>query len=53
VGRLTLELEEVVRIELRSVLVGSQGATVLDTSVRIAPVQNTRLDIAVRRLPDT
>jgi acyl-CoA synthetase (NDP forming) len=53
VSRLTLELEEVVRIELRSILVGSRGATVLDTSVRIAPVHKSRLDIAVRRLPDT
>lgn len=52
VSRLTLELEEVVRVELRSVLVGSTGATVLDTSARIAPV-DARLDIAVRRLPDT
>ena len=52
VSRLTLDLEEVVRLELRSVLVGSAGATVLDTAVRIAPV-HARLDIAVRRLPDT
>ena len=52
VSRLTLELEEVVQLELHSVLVGSAGATVLDSSVRIAPV-HARLDIAVRRLPDT
>ena len=52
VSRLTLELEEVVSLELRSVLVGATGATVLDTAARIAPV-DSRLDIAVRRLPDT
>lgn len=53
ISRLTLELEHVVRVDLRSVLVGAQGATVLDTYARIAPVDAPRQDIAVRRLADT
>jgi acyl-CoA synthetase (NDP forming)/GNAT superfamily N-acetyltransferase len=53
VSRLSLDLEEVVRLDLRSVLVGPKGATVLDTYVRIAPVEKSRLDTAARRLPDT
>ncbi len=52
VGRLTLDLEEVARIDLRSVMVGAGGATVLDTYIRIAPVEKPRQDIAVRRLAD-
>lgn len=50
VGRLALDLEEVVRIELRSVLVGPDGATVLDTAIRIAPNEKPRQDTPVRRL---
>ncbi|HEU4948940.1 MAG TPA: GNAT family N-acetyltransferase [Kribbella sp.] len=50
VSRLTLELEEVVRLDLRSVLVAAEGATVLDTTIRIAPNEVPRQDIAVRRL---
>ncbi|MGH3460662.1 MAG: GNAT family N-acetyltransferase [Kribbellaceae bacterium] len=53
VGRLAVDLEEVVRIDLRSVMAGADGATVLDTSIRIAPVEKPRQDIAVRRLLDT
>lgn len=50
VSRLTLELEEVVRLDLRSVLVAAQGATVLDTSIRIAPNEKPRQDAPARRL---
>ncbi|MDX6241075.1 MAG: hypothetical protein QOG10_5899, partial [Kribbellaceae bacterium] len=49
-SRLTLELEEVVRLDLRSVLVAAEGATVLDTAVRIAPNEEPRQDTPVRRL---
>ncbi len=52
VGRLTLDLEEVVRLDLQSVLVSAAGATVLDTTARIAPVEKPRQDTAVRRLRD-
>jgi acyl-CoA synthetase (NDP forming)/RimJ/RimL family protein N-acetyltransferase len=50
VSRLTLELEEVVRLDLRSVLVAASGATVLDTAIRIAPNEKPRQDTPVRRL---
>lgn len=50
VSRLTLELEEVGRLDLRSVLVAAQGATVLDTSIRIAPNEKPRQDAPARRL---
>ena len=50
VSRLTLDLEEVVRLDLRSVLVAAQGATVLDTSIRIAPNETRRQDAPARRL---
>ena len=50
VSRLTLDLEEVVRLDLRSVLVSAQGATVLDTRVRIAPNEKPRQDTPARRL---
>ena len=50
VSRLTLDLEEVVRLDLRSVLVAAQGATVLDTSIRIAPNEKPRQDTPARRL---
>jgi acyl-CoA synthetase (NDP forming) len=50
VARLTLELEEVVRLDLRSVLVSADSATVLDTSIRIAPNEKPRQDTPVRRL---
>lgn len=50
VSRLTLELEEVVRLDLRSVLVAATGATVLDTSIRIAPNEKPRQDMPARRL---
>ncbi|HYU83254.1 MAG TPA: acetate--CoA ligase family protein, partial [Kribbellaceae bacterium] len=53
VARLNLDLDEVARLDLRSVLVGACGATVLDTYARIAPVEKPRLDTAVRRLTDT
>jgi acyl-CoA synthetase (NDP forming)/RimJ/RimL family protein N-acetyltransferase len=49
-SRLTLELEEVVRLDLRSVLVAAEGATVLDTAIRIAPNEKPRQDTPVRRL---
>jgi acyl-CoA synthetase (NDP forming) len=50
VSRLTLDLEEVVRLDLRSVLVSAQGATVLDTCIRIAPNEKPRQDTPARRL---
>jgi acyl-CoA synthetase (NDP forming)/RimJ/RimL family protein N-acetyltransferase len=50
VSRLTLDLEEVVRLDLRSVLAAAQGATVLDTSIRIAPNEKPRQDAPARRL---
>jgi acyl-CoA synthetase (NDP forming) len=50
VSRLTLDLEEVVRLDLRSVLAAAQGATVLDTSIRIAPNEKPRQDMPARRL---
>jgi acyl-CoA synthetase (NDP forming) len=50
VSRLTLDLEEVVRLDLRSVLVSAQGASVLDTTVRIAPNEKPRQDTPARRL---
>ncbi|MEU4194316.1 GNAT family N-acetyltransferase [Kribbella sp. NPDC026611] len=50
VSRLTLDLEEVVRLDLRSVLVAVQGATVLDTRIRIAPNEKPRQDAPARRL---
>jgi acyl-CoA synthetase (NDP forming) len=50
VARLTLELEAVVRLDLRSVLASAQGATVLDTAIRIAPDQKPRQEAPVRRL---
>ena len=50
VSRLTLDLEEVVRLDLRSVLAAAQGATVLDTSIRIAPNEKPRQDTPARRL---
>ncbi|TDW22475.1 bifunctional acetate--CoA ligase family protein/GNAT family N-acetyltransferase [Kribbella kalugense] len=50
VSRLTLDLEEVVRLDLRSVLVAAQGATILDTRVRIAPNEKPRQDTPARRL---
>ncbi len=50
VSRLTLDLEEVVRLDLRSVLAAAQGATVLDTSIRIAPNEKPRQDTSARRL---
>jgi len=50
VSHLTLDLEEVVRLDLRSVLVGPDGATVLDTAIRIAPNVKPRQDGPVRRL---
>ncbi|NIK59681.1 GNAT family N-acetyltransferase [Kribbella shirazensis] len=50
VSRLTLDLEEVVRLDLRSVLVSAQGATVLDTRIRIAPNEKPRQDTPARRL---
>ncbi|MDT7729702.1 MAG: hypothetical protein QOI21_6278 [Actinomycetota bacterium] len=50
VARLTLELEEVVRLDLRSVLVSIDSATVLDTSIRIAPNEKPRQDTPARRL---
>ncbi|HEY3557696.1 MAG TPA: GNAT family N-acetyltransferase [Kribbella sp.] len=50
VSRLTLDLEEVVRLDLRSVLVAAQGTTVLDTRVRIAPNEKPRQDTPARRL---
>ena len=50
VSRLTLDLEEVVRLDLRSVLVSAQGACVLDTRVRIAPNEKPRQDTPARRL---
>jgi acyl-CoA synthetase (NDP forming)/RimJ/RimL family protein N-acetyltransferase len=50
VSRLTLDLEEVVRLDLRSVLVAADGATVLDTRVRIAPNEKPRQDTPARRL---
>ncbi|WP_420371363.1 GNAT family N-acetyltransferase [Kribbella amoyensis] len=50
VARLTLELEEVVRLDLRSVLVHATGATVVDTTIRIAPNEKPRQDTPARRL---
>ncbi|MER7247351.1 GNAT family N-acetyltransferase [Kribbella sp. NPDC000426] len=50
VSRLTLDLEEVVRLDLRSVLVSAEGACVLDTRVRIAPNEKPRQDTPARRL---
>ncbi len=50
VSRLTLDLEEVVKLDLRSVLVGAEGATVLDTAIRIAPNEKPRQDTPARRL---
>ncbi|GAA1597535.1 MULTISPECIES: GNAT family N-acetyltransferase [Kribbella] len=50
VSRLTLDLEEVVRLDLRSVLVSAKGTTVLDTRVRIAPNEKPRQDTPARRL---
>ncbi|MFD3401906.1 GNAT family N-acetyltransferase [Kribbella sp. NPDC058693] len=50
VSRLTLDLEEVVRLDLRSVLVSAEGACVLDTTVRIAPNEKPRQDTPARRL---
>jgi acyl-CoA synthetase (NDP forming) len=50
VSRLTLELEEVVRLDLRSVLVSVDSATVLDTAIRIAPNEEPRQDAPARRL---
>jgi acyl-CoA synthetase (NDP forming)/RimJ/RimL family protein N-acetyltransferase len=50
VARLTLELEAVVRLDLHSVLASAQGATVLDTAIRIAPDQKPRQEAPVRRL---
>ncbi|MFK4085318.1 GNAT family N-acetyltransferase [Kribbella sp. NPDC020789] len=50
VSRLTLDLEEVVKLDLRSVLVGTQGATVLDAAIRIAPNEKPRQDTPARRL---
>jgi len=50
VSRLTLDLEEVVRLDLRSVLASAQGATVLDTCIRIAPNEKPRQDTPARRL---
>jgi acyl-CoA synthetase (NDP forming)/RimJ/RimL family protein N-acetyltransferase len=50
VARLTLELDAVVRLDLRSVLASAQGATVLDTAIRIAPDQKPRQEAPVRRL---
>ncbi|MFD7155136.1 GNAT family N-acetyltransferase [Kribbella sp. NPDC059898] len=50
VSRLTLDLEEVVRLDLRSVLVSAEGATVLDTRIRIAPNEKPRQDTPARRL---
>jgi acyl-CoA synthetase (NDP forming) len=50
VARLTLDLEEVVRLDLRSVLVSADSATVLDTAIRIAPNEKPRQDTPARRL---
>jgi acyl-CoA synthetase (NDP forming)/RimJ/RimL family protein N-acetyltransferase len=50
ISRLTLDLEEVVRLDLRSVLASPGGATVLHASGRIAPNEKPRQDTAVRRL---
>jgi acyl-CoA synthetase (NDP forming)/RimJ/RimL family protein N-acetyltransferase len=50
VSRLTLDLEEVVQLDLRSVLVAVQGATVLDTTIRVAPNEKPRQDAPARRL---
>ncbi|WP_406055283.1 GNAT family N-acetyltransferase [Kribbella sp. NBC_00889] len=50
VSRLTLDLEEVVRLDLRSVLAAAEGATVLDTTIRIAPNEKPRQDAPARRL---
>lgn len=50
VARLTLELEEVVRLDLRSVQVAAEGATVLDAIARIAPNEKPRQDAPARRL---
>jgi acyl-CoA synthetase (NDP forming) len=50
VSRLTLDLEEVVRLDLRSVLVAAEGATILDARVRIAPNEKPRQDTSARRL---
>jgi acyl-CoA synthetase (NDP forming) len=50
VSRMTLDLEEVVKLDLRSVLVAAHGATVLDTAIRIAPNEKPRQDAPARRL---